>query len=263
MTNLLKISLAILLFCGCHSLTKDPNLSPENACETPVFAKKLVKTMSQRFYPGTPFNLPDTLYTNYFFDIQNRLDSINDDGNGTKIIYLPNGQVEKTVHYSKYNSTNYNINLYTYNSINQIVSILYSSSNPASTYQYTYKYQYDSGGFLLKKWLEGGNDVTHLVRDSCGNFLKVKDIYNTTGVEHFLSEASFETSFNPLYLIGFNNIFPNSASINNVKTDQIVHWDCAADYDGGLMTSTYEYNSVGLPTRQVLSTYYIIDYFYE
>jgi hypothetical protein len=260
MTNLLKISLAILLFCGCHSLTKDPNLSSENACQTPVFAKKLVKTVSKSNHPWIPDSLV-TSETNYYFDLLGRIDTFNNGATGTKIHYLSNGNVERVVIIDNIELGKIWNNFYTYNAQNQIIKIktIYTFVNDLQ--EYTQNYLYDSGGYVLKSWQEGGTKKLYYVRDNCGNFLHKNDKDDDTGTVHSTYDCNFDGSFNPFYIMGLNKIYPDQYSINNC-TYSLWTWDCAGDYYGGPFNMTYEYNAEGLPTKMTYEQGFTT-YFYE
>lgn len=198
--------------------------------------------------------------TFYFFDTQNRLDSIAGNYTFSKIIYNPDGAVEKRLNYKKNSPqilSSESQYMYENGKLARIVTTYFGSI----TWNTTYHYEWHNNGFLRSRWFEGGNDKTVFTRDGCGNVIKEQDFYHVNNEEHRLAIAEFDGTFSPYYLIGLHRIFPEDYSVYNPVMNQIVHWDCG-DYDPSPIHHTYEYNAEGLPVKMA-NAYRMVEFFYE
>lgn len=229
----------------------------------PQFSQRIKKVIQRVEYPGAGFPI-QSFQTEYFYDAQGRVDSIYSNHAGKKVLYAPNGKVEKLLQYNYYNTRVGVENTYQYNSEGRVESITmqYFDENGQPSFQTQNFFEYNSAGYVVEEWHSGGNDKAVITREN-GNEVKNQRFYNDNGQEHFLSVAAFDDKFNPEYVAGLNNIYPGAFSPNNTTFAQLVHWDCA-DYDGSPHYYTLTYNDDGLPLKSEEDSGNLwIEYIYE
>lgn len=259
----LFLALAALVTVSCHKLPDNP-ITTSNIVPPPLpkCSQRIKKVIQHVKYPGTGFN-DDVYPTEYFYDAQGRVDSI-DSRAKQKILYAANGQVKLRLQYDYYNPKVLCKHIYHYNSVGRVGSILsqYFDENNQQGQQFQTFFEYDNFGFVVKEWQSNGDDEMVPTREG-GNAIKVQRFYNATGQEHFLSIAAFDENCNPEYLAGLNNIYPGSYNPNNTIFEQILYWDCG-DYDGSPQNYTITYNDEGLPLKseENLGNHWI-EYIYE
>ncbi len=256
-------ALALCLF-GCKE--KESAAPAPKECLDKQFTRRLVKTVTTRLYPGTNYVSPKS-ETHYFFDAQNRVDSIATGDftrTGQKIIYLPDGNVDKIRHYHHSGAQLFiSITQYAYRNGRLAKSEKYQITPANPTARWTCHFEWGDDGFIHKTWYDfQQHEKTILTHDACGNLVKSQDLVNGTNEETRLSISKFADTFSPYYLIGLDKIFPDGPySVHNSTVNQLVHWNCA-DYDGSPVHNTYIYNTEGLPT-QMSNRYNIVSFFYE
>jgi hypothetical protein len=258
---LLFLLFPILLTNSCQKTPLEP-ASPEPA-PLPQFSQRIKKVIRHVTYPGTGFS-ENIFQTEYFYDAQGRVDSIYAYHSGQKVLYAPNGKVEKLLRYDYYNTRVGAENTYQYDSEDRVESITmqYFDENGQPSFQSQQFFEYDNEGFVVKEWHSNSNDKTVITREN-GNAVKNQRFYNANGEEHWLSIAAFDDKFNPEYAVGMNSIYPGEFSPNNTTFAQIVHWDCG-DYDPSPRNYTLIYNDEGLPLKsEETSGNYWVEYIYE
>lgn len=258
---LLFLLFPFLLFNACQKTS----LVPDNLrlADLPEFSQRIKKVVRHVQYPGTGFS-EQSFSTEYFYDAQGRVDSIYSNHAGQKVLYAPNGRVEKLLGYDYYNTRVGAEHFYQYNNQGRVESITtqYFDENNQPSFQSQQFFEYNSEGFVVKEWHLGSNDKAVITREN-GNAIKNQRFYDNNGQEHFLSIADFDDKFNPEYAAGLNNIYPGAYSPNNITFAQIVHWDCA-DYDPSPRNYTLTYNDEDLPLKsEEDSGNYWIEYIYE
>jgi hypothetical protein len=230
---------------------------PNSVCEPQVFSKKLKKTIS------TNLELVPTIKEiSYFYDNQNRVDSITESSFYTLILYDASGKVAKTVRKSNLDNHTYFEDIHNYEN-DVLKTIIHQGSfvNGTPSYSIVKNFEWSDNNYLKKSWFETANDKTIYSVDSCGNVLKEQDFYNVDNREHRLVFRKFATTFSPYFLIGLNDAFPDQYYKHNIIYFQLAKWDCA-DYDSTPVKTTYEYNSEGLPTKST-NRFGIVEFFYE
>ncbi len=253
------------LFFGCKNSEtnlESPTPTLSGVCLSGTFSKYLVKTVKTVSYPGTGF-LPSVFTTQYFFDAQGRVDSIRTDYQANKVVYAPDGKVDKLLSYG-----------YDIQKLNSIQQYFYENGRVSKTEQTSfdqngnpqawvsrYFYEWDTAGFVAKTWFDGGDDKAVFTRDDCGNVLKTQRIYDQNGEEHMLVVAEYADTPSPYFLIGLDKIFPGDYSVHNPTVEEIVHWDCG-DYIAGPMNTEYEYDAENLPVK-ALSSFQVVEFFYQ
>ncbi len=257
---------AFLLAMALSACNKSEPLPPKNntfnnPCLTQTFSNRLKKTIAASSQ-GNGF---PTFYqtTEYFYDIQGRVDSILYYDSSAKVGYDSEGQVVTYTTYWLGQGVS-SIRTYTYENglLKQTVTKQFDQAGNLHNWVHTTNFEWNEQGFIKKFWQENGNDVTVLTLDDCGNTLESRDFYNSTGVEHRLSQSAYTTTISPYFLIGLHKVFPTDYSVNNWASSEIVHWDCGADYIGGVFNTEYEYNSENLPTKAT-NYFHTVEFIYE
>lgn len=252
------------LFSGCKNIETIPVLQEgtSNPCLTGSFTRHLKKTVTTVEHPGTGFT-PSVFKTEYFFDTQGRVDSLQADYQALKIVYAPDGKVDKLISWWPDIKKVGSVEQYFYENgrVSKTERTIFDQNGNPNPHVFRYFYEWDSAGFVSKKWYDGGNDQTIFTRDNCGNALKIQDFYNQSGEEHYLGVAEFADTPSPYFLIGLDAVFPGAYSVNNRTFGQIIHWDCA-DYDPGPITTQYEYDAENLPIL-ASSPFRTVEFFYE
>lgn len=253
-------ALVLLAFTACEKKQSSQGDLLDNQCVFQPFSKRLHKVIKTNTYPGTSFP-PYVRTTEYFFDDQGRVDSMLNDQTASAVSYDLDGRVSQLRHYAyQQPQTLTGVTTYYYNNGLLVKTVENHPGSPTS-WSLSWFYEWDANGFIVKTWTENGNDKRVFTRDECGNVLKTQDFYNDTNAEHFLSEATYDPTPNPRYLIGLDAILPGSYSVNNPNYSRIIHWDCS-DYDGSPNFSEYEYDAEGLPVKMT-NSYGTEEYFYE
>lgn len=263
MRTLLSLLLASLFALLPACKKNDPPQSERTDCLAFHPSKRLYKTVTTHFAPGTGFD-PWTTETRYFFDAQNRVDSIWDNKTPSKILYAADGKVDQQITYYSDNPQKISRNaqyVYENGRLARIHSTYFDLNGNPQNWTTTQFFVWNDQGFIEKTWYESGNDKRVFTRDACGNILKTQDFYNVNNEEHMLQIAAYDSTPDPHYLIGLDAVFPTAYSVHNPTFDQIVHWDCA-DYDGSPIYSEYTYDSEGLPLKRT-TAYFTVVYFYE
>ncbi|MBX2892732.1 MAG: hypothetical protein KF734_17520 [Saprospiraceae bacterium] len=263
--KILPFAICLLMWavaCQKENTPAEPQ-KEQNTCLQQQFSKRLKKTVTTLYYWGTNLS-PDVRTAEYFFDAQNRVDSIFSDNIAVKILYAPTGEVDKKLVYYWGKPQNIaGVTHYHYQN-GQVVkfqTFYYAVDGTLQNWSTINHFEWNAQGFLEKTWLEGGNDKTVFTVDDCGNILKTQDFYNDTNLEHRLEVAEYADTYSPYYLIGLHKIYPGYHSVHNPIFNQIVHWDCA-DYDPSPIHSEYEYDADGLPIK-MSNPYRTIEFFYE
>lgn len=246
-----------LIFPSCHRPDENAEMAPvTNPCLSQTFQKRLYKVMHTAFDETTgKINL--VYQDQYFFDANNRLDSIS---GGHKIRYNAAGRVDQVIS-SIPNAPN-QVKQYFYNN-GQLTKIETNIYNPDGTlsWKLVKNFEWDAQGFVHKTWVNGSDYYTLYTRDACGNDIQSQDFIISDNRENRLSVATYSDTYNPEYLIGLHEIDPDYYSIHNESISEIIHWD-NADFLPGPIEYQYEYNSDGLPVKR-MSVGHLVAYFYE
>jgi hypothetical protein len=232
---------------------------PTNACEPPVFNKKLKKTIST-----TLETVPTINETSYFYDNQNRVDSITESSFYTLILYDVTGKVAKTAR--KRYSNNYTLFEDIHNYKNGVLKTILHQENQLdgtpSIFSIVINYEWNNNNHLKKIWSKNASHKTVYTVDSCGNVLKEQDFNNINNREHRSELHKFATTFSPYFLIGLDVAFPNQQYYkHNIIYSESACWDCGF-YGPWIVKTTYEYNAYGLPSKSTNGNT-IVEFFYE
>ncbi|MEI7587601.1 MAG: hypothetical protein WCJ44_33405 [Runella sp.] len=254
---LLALSCAIS-FASCYHASNEniDNKPITNPCLNQSFPQRLYKIVytSYDWTTGQGANVQET---RFFFDTNNRLDSI---GGYQKIRYGASGLVDQVITYFN-------------NAPNQVEQFVYENGRLTKTETNNYSQngnlnwktvkhiEWDDQGFIHKTWIEGAGEYTIFTCDACGNVVKSQDFITSDNRENRLTVETFLDTYNPEYLIGLDKIYPGYYSIHNVSRSEIVHWD-NVDFQPSPIDYTYEYNSDGLPVKKK-SILQLVEYFYE
>jgi hypothetical protein len=234
-TKIMQKTLLILSIFCLLSCEKQSTIMPQpEACTLPNVTKKLDYMIIERSYlsPLT-WSISDTI--SFFYDAQGRLDSIHNwyqnqfkfyydaDQRPEKYIVSQSGHAPKTSYFE-----------YT----GQQVSI-----NDGRVYTY------DTQGHLIGSSFLNFNDYDTYATDNCGQIVKHRSIYHTDNKEHYLWEAEYSDTYNPLFLIGLHRFFIGpQINMHLPAWSEIVHWDCA-DYASGKAIPTIVSDVESLPIK--------------
>ncbi|MDX2135857.1 MAG: hypothetical protein SFV52_13795 [Saprospiraceae bacterium] len=235
----------------------------DGSCLPQQIAKRLYKTVSTAQPAGSGAH--STVYTaEFFFDQQNRVDSIRMNDTPYKVMYNAAGQVDKLLTYfAEHPAIVQSEQTYHYQMgrLDKTISQNFDLQGNPQGWRPVVYYTWNSEGFLEKTRYEGGDEETVYSHDGCGNRVETREMSLPTGLETMLVVAQFSDTFSPYFLIGLDKIFPAQYSAHNKIMEQIVHWDCA-DYDPDPIVFEYEYGPDGLPTT-MSSRYGTVAFFYE
>lgn len=258
---------SIVLFCSCNKedivLTRD-----DKGCGKNTSGKLLIKK-STKFY-GELYNFDDKT-EHYFYDDQNRIDSILTISNSKpkssyKFIYNSNNRLE---HQTFYDLLHHNFYTYTfeYESDNNLEKIFFSSNTENKRLQQILKTSELEKTISYQFAHENASSRYLLTYDDCNNVIKQQSFYISDNTEHLLIETEYTDVLNPIYspLIPKGSPFLDNTPYL-MKSSEIVHWDCAADYLAGKQITKYETNEFNLPTKSKHyhdELLYTSEYFYR
>lgn len=256
-TLLIAICCALILPSCDRAADENTEMAPiTNPCLSQTFPKRLYKVRHTAFDETTgKINL--VYQHQYFFDANNRLDSISE---GHKIRYNAAGRVYQVIS-SIPNAPN-QVKQYFYNNglLTKIETNIYNPNGTLSQKGVKH-FEWDAQGFVEKTWVQGSFCYTVYKRDACGNDVQSQDFIISDNRENRLSVATYSNTYNPEYLIGLHEIDPDYYSIHNESISEIIHWD-NADFLPGPIEYQYEYNTDGLPVKK-MSAGHLAEYFYE
>ncbi len=253
---LIAICVALIL-PACHrAADENTEMFPaKNPCLTQTFSKRLNKVVHISINETTG-KLYTDLQIRYFFDANNRLDSIS---GGHKIRYNAAGRVDQVIS-SIPNAPN-QLKQYFYKNglLNRIETNIYNPNGTLSQKGVKH-FEWDAQGFVHKTWVQGTDCYTVYKRDACGNDIQSQDFIISDNRENQLIVATYSDTYNPEYLIGLHEIDPDYYSIHNKSISEIIH--SSTDFLPGPIEYQYEYNSDGLPVKR-MSAGHLVEYFYE